>query len=376
MNADAKILFVDDEPNVLMGFQRQLRKKFNLDVADSAAQALRAFEEAGPYAVVVTDMRMPTTDGIQLLQQIKQRYPDTVRLMLTGNVDVETAIKAVNDGCIFRFLTKPCPPELMSVVIAAAVEQHALITAERELLCKTLSGSVELLTDILSILNPAAFGCTSKIRRLCSDISTHLMVPDIWEITTAATLALVGCIAVPETILTRVHQGEKLTQEEQRLFDRHPQIGGRLISRIPRLGSVAQIVERQNEPYSVTMTLNADDRIGLAANILKAAIDFGVLVAHGASNAEALSTLEAEPNRYRPIVVKSMRSCVPLSRIVRHVTVAEILDGMVLDENLMTLKGELLLARGSEVSRILKERLRTLASTRGVKEPIRVLCQS
>lgn len=375
MIPDAKILFVDDEPNVLLGFQRQLRKKFNLDIADSAANALRACEEAGPYAVLITDMRMPTMDGIELLQRVRQRYPDTVRLMLTGNVDIQTAINAVNDGCVFRFLTKPCPPEIMGIAITAALEQHALVTAERDLLSKTLAGSVELLTDILSISNPAAFGCTSKIRRLCSDICAHLQVADAWEVTTAATLALVGCIAIPEQILMRVNNGEKLDREERALFDSHPQIGSRLISRIPKLEQVAQIVQRQNEPYSITMTREGDDRIGFAANILKAAIDFGMLVSHGASNSDALSSLASEPNRYRPTIVDAMFKCIPTSQVVRNVMIADILDGMVLDEHLVTLKGELLLARGNTVSTILKERLRSLAITRGVKEPVRVLCQ-
>ena len=73
----------------------------------------------GPFAVVVADMRMPGMDGVEFLQHVKEMSPDTVRIMLTGNADMQTAIDAVNKGNIFRFLTKPCPYETMTVAVNA-----------------------------------------------------------------------------------------------------------------------------------------------------------------------------------------------------------------------------------------------------------------
>ena len=92
-----KILFVDDEPNVLQSMERQLRKRFSLRTAEGGEEALRILKEEGPFAVIVSDMRMPGMDGVQLLSRTKEIYPDTVRLMLTGNADQDTAVDAVKE---------------------------------------------------------------------------------------------------------------------------------------------------------------------------------------------------------------------------------------------------------------------------------------
>src|ERR1700693_3371500 len=97
-----KILFVDDEVQVLEGFQRLLRNTFQIETAAGAAEALKKLRKSKEYAVVVCDMRMSEMDGVHLLQKIKTDFPDVVRLMLTGNSDQQTAVEAVNEGNIFR----------------------------------------------------------------------------------------------------------------------------------------------------------------------------------------------------------------------------------------------------------------------------------
>ena len=132
-----KILFVDDEENILQSIKRELRKRFEVFTACGGTEALDVLRKDGPFAVIVSDMRMPVMDGIQLLTTVKDIYPETVRLMLTGNADQETAIEAVNKGAIFRFLNKPCPTPTLAMALALAVRQYRLITAEKELLNKT-----------------------------------------------------------------------------------------------------------------------------------------------------------------------------------------------------------------------------------------------
>src|SRR5271165_2133310 len=106
-----KILFVDDEPNVLAAFERQLRKEFAVETALGPWAGLKALQNRQDYAVVVADMRMPEMNGVEFLAKVKHSAPDVVRMMLTGNADQTTATEAVNHGSIFRFLNKPCPPE-------------------------------------------------------------------------------------------------------------------------------------------------------------------------------------------------------------------------------------------------------------------------
>src|SRR5579864_7045735 len=153
-----KILLVDDDNSVLEGYRRSLSREFSVETAMGAEQALKLAADNGPYAVVVSDMRMPGMDGIRLLSRIKALSPDTIRVMLTGNADMDTAVNAINEGSIFRFLKKPCSKEAMAKAITAALVQYRLVTAEKQLLEQTLGGTLQVLTQVLSLVNPAAFG--------------------------------------------------------------------------------------------------------------------------------------------------------------------------------------------------------------------------
>ena len=129
----AKILFVDDDALLLQTHQRQLRKLYQVEVAQGAEAALVAIREHGPFAVIVSDMRMPGMNGVQLLAKVREIAPDTVRMMLTGYGDLNSAMEAVNEGHIFRFLTKPCSRSTLAKALDASIAQYRLVTAEREL---------------------------------------------------------------------------------------------------------------------------------------------------------------------------------------------------------------------------------------------------
>src|SRR5204863_9075097 len=139
------------------GYRRSLSREFVIETALGGEPALALAKVNGPYAVVVSDMRMPGIDGIQFLSRIKASFPDTIRVMLTGNADMETAVHAINEGSIFRFLNKPCSKEEMAKTLTAPLVQYRLVTAEKQLLEQTLSGSLQVLTEVLSMVNPAAF---------------------------------------------------------------------------------------------------------------------------------------------------------------------------------------------------------------------------
>jgi diguanylate cyclase (GGDEF)-like protein len=144
-----KVLVVDDDPRILEGYQRALRKRFNLDVASGGRQALEMVSINGPYAVVVSDMRMPEISGLELLMRIREQAPDTVRIMLTGNAEQRTAVDAVNRGRVFRFLNKPCAPEVMAETLEQALD-HYHRAQKKESLINQASAELQDLTDQLS----------------------------------------------------------------------------------------------------------------------------------------------------------------------------------------------------------------------------------
>jgi DNA-binding NtrC family response regulator len=127
----ARVLFVDDEPNVLASARRQFRKDYDVRTAESGAAGLATLADAGPFAVVVSDMRMPGMNGAEFLAEARRIAPDTVRMILSGQSDLDAAIAAVNDGRIFRFLTKPCTGDSLRAAVEAGVAQHRLVQAEQ-----------------------------------------------------------------------------------------------------------------------------------------------------------------------------------------------------------------------------------------------------
>jgi len=191
-----KILLVDDDSNILDGYRRSLSREFLMETALGGQPALAMAAENGPYAVVVSDMRMPGMDGIQLLSKIRALSPDTIRVMLTGNADMETAVNAINEGSIFRFLNKPCSKEAMAKTLTAALVQYRLVTAEKQLLEQTLSGSLQVLTEVLSLVNPAAFSRAERARRYIHHIVTVMKLGNPWQYEVAAMLSQLGCVTL------------------------------------------------------------------------------------------------------------------------------------------------------------------------------------
>ncbi len=367
-----KVLCVDDEPLVLRGYERHLRRRFSLETAVDPREALRMVREQGPYAVVVSDMRMPGIDGIRLLAEVRAASPDTVRIMLTGNADQQTAVDAVNEGCIFRFLTKPCMPDILAGAIEAGLQQYSLVRAEKELLSKTLTGSVQLLTEILGLVKPPAFGRLDNLRRLVRGMCAHLQFPNPWEVELAAMLSQIGCVAVPDAILTKAAAGEPLSPQELKLFREHARIGGNLIAKIPRLEGVSRLVACQF--VGLEGGPPDDENVPYGARVLAAAIEFDRLVAGGEQPQDALALLSAN-TAHDPQILTALARLLEIDYAVRSVHVHELELGMILDENVCSTSGELLLARGSEIVPWMRDRLLAYAaSAHGVRQPFRVRC--
>ncbi len=372
----AKILFVDDDPNILAAFQRQLRKYFLVYTAQGAEPGLMMLSGGDTFSVVVSDLRMPGMDGIQFLSRVRQIAPNSVRIMLTGNADLPTAIGAVNEGNIFRFLTKPCEQQTLINALSDGVRQYQLITAERELLEKTLRGSLKVLSEILHLINPEAFGRASRITRYARDVATAMGVSDVWQIETAAALSQIGCVILPEEVLKKLYAGHSLSGEESQLFAMHPCIGSDLLSRIPRMQTIARIIANQEKSFDASGDPPKEgDAIPVGARVLKAVLDFDTQKARGASNGEALRKLAKETARYDPQVFAALNEVLAADSgdEERVVKAEDLVDGMILAQDMRLMDGRMLVATGFEVNRTLRERIKNFSGKPGIKDPVRVV---
>ncbi|SDK80125.1 Serine phosphatase RsbU, regulator of sigma subunit [Maridesulfovibrio ferrireducens] len=126
-----RVLFIDDDKNILASFRSLLRKEFLIDTASHPEEGLAMFKEKGPYPVVISDLKMPDMDGLTLLSKINKLNEDTIGIILTGHADLETAVTALNQGHVFRFLTKPSDKETIVNVVRAGQDQYNLITGNK-----------------------------------------------------------------------------------------------------------------------------------------------------------------------------------------------------------------------------------------------------
>lgn len=377
-----KILFVDDDANVLAGCQRTLRKDFTLDTALGGEQGLTLIEQHGPYAVVVADMQMPGMNGIQFLTKTEERAPETIRIMLTGNADQQTARDAVNHGHIFRFLTKPCPPEELALALKAGLRQYALVTAERDLLERTLNGGVKMLTDILSMLDPNSFGQGQRLREYMRSFALSYNITQTWDLELAAMLSPIGFVTMPPALLEKARAGHGLTGAEKDILARAPQIGSDLLANIPRLETVARIVLYQNKHHDGT-GFPADDVAGdaipIGARILHVLNDLLAYEAQKIPKFKALARMREANGKYDPKVLEAVAVGFDIyltdqaatdSAAGVSIAFKDLEVGAVLKADLLTSEGTLIVSAGTEISPMLLEKLRNFAQLSGIKEPI------
>jgi FixJ family two-component response regulator len=346
-----KILLVDDESNILDGYRRSLGREFLMETAQGGPQALALAADKGPYAVVISDMRMPGMDGVQLLSRIKALSPDTIRVMLTGNSDMETAVNAINEGSIFRFLNKPCEKEVMARTITAALVQYRLVTAEKQLLEQTLSGSLQVLTEVLSMVNPAAFSRAERARRYIHHIVSAMKLGNPWQYEVAAMLSQLGCVTLAPETIEAVYRGQELSPNEQAQYDAHPGVAYALLSKIPRLEAIAWMIEHQNRPVSKADDSGmADMRLG--AEILRLVLAYEQAIHKGASRTEAAHLLARQNTNFSPDFFQALVTLDPNAEggETRRCPIEDLAPGMIIQQEVHTYTGTLLVSKGQEVT--------------------------
>ena len=366
MSALPRVLFVDDEANVLEGINRTLRGRYELSLASSGEEGLNLLG-AAPYDVVVSDMRMPVMDGAEFLKRARAAQPDAVRLILSGQSDLDALVSAVNEGHIYRFLFKPAPRATLLAALDGALEQRRLVLAEKELLERTLTGSIDALSETLALTNPVAFGRSRRLKRIVSALAKEAGLTRRWPVEVAAMLSQLGAVTLPPETAQRWYAGEPLSEVERRMVARSGEVTRQLLRHIPRLEPVIVLLDLQVGDAGLAVA-SVDERLLRVAMALERRLSLG-------EPFDAIvGAMQADPGLDAGMVeaCRRLRSLVLARSVHRSVGLLSLQTGMILVEDVRTTAGALLIAKGHEVSDGLLVRLRNFAATVGVKEPLMV----
>jgi response regulator RpfG family c-di-GMP phosphodiesterase len=367
--ARPRLLCVDDEPMVLEALRDVLRRSFDVRVESNPVEALALLRrEPKGYAVVLSDMRMPEMPGSVFLREARRCAPTAVRMLLTGYADSAAAAQAVNDGQIFRFLTKPCEPAELKRACAGALAKHRMDVAERELLEQTLHGAIKALSDVLSLASPAVFGASARLKELTGALARAAGSGDAWEIEVASMLVNLGAVTLPEATAEKLHTGAALTAEEVGMAARVPEVTGRILASIPRLEGVREIIAAHTRRFD-------SGPLPEGARMLRIAADYLTLENERAEAFLALETMRGRDGLYDPELLETFARTVGVrthSLNVAEVRLAGLEAGMRLVQDARASDGRLLIARGNVVTPELLERLGNFPPGQ-VNEPLRVV---
>lgn len=381
-----KVLFVDDDPQILSAFKRGLRKRFDLKTAEGGAAGLETLSEDGPFSVVVSDQQMPEMDGISFLRKVKQKSPLTVRMMLTGNADQKTAMDAVNEGHIFRFLTKPCEPDELATAVEAAQQHYRLVSAERELLEKTLAGSVKVLVDVLSLNDPDSFKETARLRRWGLKLAKAVGLEGTWALNMATMLHGIGRITLPAEISQKLRDGSELSKVEAEMLAQTPETARDLIKNIPRLEGVAEAVYYQAAGYDGSGFPGSGkkgDALPIEARILRILIDLAKASSRDEPGPEIFDRLAKNGGAYDPEILKAAKTVLtpkadeaakarPEPEVLK-LQLHQITTDHKLVEDVVTESDVLVLASGHRMSRAMIQKIRQYHKLRPIKQPLSVV---
>jgi response regulator RpfG family c-di-GMP phosphodiesterase len=253
------------------------------------------------------------------------------------------------------------------------------VRAERDLLENTLSGTVQLLVDILALVNPAAFGRASRLQQIVRLLLPHFGRDNAWKLDVSAMLSQIGLVSLPAETVDKACSGDTISPEEASMLDAHPLCGRDLLARIPRLEEVAHNVAYQAKRFDGSGPPYEGVRgrqIPLGGRVLKIALDYDALIQAGASPEAVLSELNSRKGWYDPEVLSLLEQAVLNVRsgyTFHLISASQLATGMLLPDGVKTIHGNLVVGQGAEVTPAMLTKLQNFARFQGLAEPIRSL---
>jgi putative nucleotidyltransferase with HDIG domain len=422
-----KILFVDDELNTLSAFKRLFFNHNDIEVftASSGAEGMKVLSYNN-IDLVISDMKMPQLSGNEFLKYVKNKYPNVLRIMLTAYADIPATLDAINNGEVYRFLTKPWNNEDLKITILKALdyadlkkrndEMSKIIwrknreltvlnenlenkvkqrTAQLELAVDKLRRISEvfrvnfheiviLLTGVIALFNKELAAHSKRVAALSESLCGELvMEKEEREIAVhAAFLHDIGLIGAPEEI--QQTDFEHLPENAKNYFLYHPVIGEKLIESVKTLSPLGRIIRSHHEEYNGSGFPDKlrDGHIPLGAQIVKIVSDYdNLLFRKGKHIEEAIKIIKEESYKsYSPeiltcfIKVVSKSSAQPASPLLR-VRVGDLKPGMYLLDEIVLENGVLLVPKGILITESIAKKIATFATLLRTEREVEVKFQ-
>lgn len=409
-----RVLCVDDEANILSALRRLFRPcGYVVTVAASGEEGLAILDQA-PFDLVISDMRMPGMSGAQFLEEVSTRWPDTMRLLLTGYADIDSTIDAVNKGRIFHYVSKPWDDKALLLIVRHALERKQLerdkarleaLTAQQNEELKDVNASLELkvmertvelrkanehikasfitsikvFANLIELREGAIGGHSRRVAELARKLAKRagMDAAAVQDVFLAGLLHDIGKIGLPDTLLSRAVA--EMSGPELLRYRKHPQAGEHALMALSELAQAARLVRSHHERFDGKGYPDglAGEQIPLGARIVAVANDYdglqiGTLAARKRTAREALELLEAGRGRsYDPgvldlfleVVAESERNDLKEVGLI----VARLMPGMILSRDLVTRQGYLLLATDFVLTAGIIRQIQEYASQEGLE---------
>ncbi|PHQ33395.1 response regulator [Rhodopirellula bahusiensis] len=326
-----RILFVDDDPVLLNILAEVARKKlpphYRVYTAEGGEAAVESANSQGPFSVVIVDMQMPDLNGIETISLLRKKLPNAVFVMLTGNKELDTAMQAVNDGKVFKFLTKPCEPRCIISTIEEAQSEHNSMVSAKDLLSGTFAGTLDLMTDLIEMPDGRHID-TTRMLESTSDLAKNLSIDLGWEERIAARICLVGLAILSPQESEEFNCLDPTSDKHKALFAKICKTSAGLLQKIPRLGWIVDLlcVVPRADKYRET-----GRRIEASALLLKVVFYWNFLTTKGLCIEAASSTIQKIMPGLSSNMIRAMEGLHDNQDTIRikQVPVSDLLPGMI-----------------------------------------------
>jgi response regulator RpfG family c-di-GMP phosphodiesterase len=367
-----RILLVDDDCDLLRALGDGLTGSFQVEAVADPKKALELLCRGQEFAVVVADMRMPGMSGLDLLRQARSIAPNVSRMMLTCVDDAQTAIAAINEGNVCRYLTKPCSLPVLEAAIRDALDLRQTIHHLLESQFRMLSGTVEVLAKVIQMVRPETHTLAERLSQRVRELALEMRHPEFWELEVAARLAPLGAIGFADPAS---EQGTAAA-----FSGAFPQAAAALLRQIPRLEKIASSLAYLGKNFDGSGLPRdgvAGTQIPIGARLLRVVRDLEENLGAGQSAADALGWMQQTAGIYDPTVLTAAVACFGTApetefMVATPVTWESLSEGDTLADDIPSESGSLLLTKGCRVTPNLKRMLQEMAASGRMPKSVRI----